>query len=465
MDTYDFVITGGTLVSYRGEEAADIGVRGERIVAIAPPGSLAGAAPADATIDAAGLHVLPGVIDSQVHFREPGKEFKEDFESGSRGAVLGGVTCVFDMPNTTPSVLTPDILRDKLALVGRHSWTDFALYVGTDGGNIDVLPELERMPGVCGVKVFMGSSTTDLVVERDADLRRVLFAGRRPVAIHAEDEERINARRHIAEEAGNVSVHHLWRDEESAIMATKRVIGHARAAGRRIHILHVTTGDEIDIIAQNKDLVTCELLPQHLTFAAPDCYATHGALVQQNPPIREAHHRAALWRGLKSGIVDVVASDHGPHTRDDKAAPYPNFSSGMPGTQTLLPLLLDAVASGKLSLAHVVDLVCAGPARIFGMSGKGRIAVGNDADFTLVDLGRKVTIENAMIASKVGWTAYDGMTVQGWPVGTIIRGDVVMRDSALIGAPRGRPVRFVETFPAEATDDAAAGTALAGAAQ
>ena len=432
------------MVSHRGIAELDILVRDGRFARIGPPGSLVREAPADSVIDARGLHVLPGVIDSHVHFREPGGERTEDFESGSRGAVLGGVTCVFDMPNTQPAVLTPDVLAAKLALVSRHAWCDFGLYVGSDGANLSDLAQMETQPGVCGIKVFMGSSTSDLVIRRQDALGAIMATGRRLIALHAEDEDRIEARRPMTEGA-DVFVHGEWRDVESAVMATRRAIAEARRHNRRIHILHVSTAEEIEIIARNRDLVTCEVLPQHLIFAAPDCYRDHGTLVQQNPPIREARHRAALRQAVRDGVVDVIGSDHGPHLLEDKAKPYPNRHSGMPGTQTLVPILLNMVAERELGLQHVVDLICAGPARVFKLACKGRIAVGGDADLTFVDLKRKVRVDNDMIASKCGWTAYHGRELTGWPVGTMLAGDMIMRDGALLGRPRGRPARFIET--------------------
>jgi len=444
IDGTDKVVTGGTVVSHRGAAESDILIRDGRFARIGAPGTLVAEVAAGNVIDARGLHVLPGVIDSHVHFREPGGERTEDFESGSRGAVLGGVTCVFDMPNTSPAVLTRKDLEAKLQKVSRHSWCDFALYVGTDGANLPDLAEMERQPGVCGVKVFMGSSTSDLVIRRQDALGGIMATGRRIVSVHAEDEDRIEARRPMTEGA-DVFIHGEWRDVESAVMATRRAIAEARRHNRRLHVLHVSTAEEIALIAANRDLVTCEVLPQHLIFAAPDCYRDHGVLVQQNPPIREARHRAALWQAVRDGVVDMIGSDHGPHLLEDKAKPYPNRHSGMPGTQTLVPLLLDMVARGELLLPHVLDLLCTGPARVFGMACKGRIGVGGDADLTFVDLGRTVRVTNDMIASKCGWTVYDGREVTGWPVGTMIRGEMVMRDGELIGTPSGRPVRFVET--------------------
>jgi dihydroorotase len=440
--SFDLLVRGGVLATPSGEVAADVGVKDGRIAAI---GSL-GRASAGEVIEAKGLHVLPGVIDTQVHFREPGSEHKEDLATGSRAAVLGGVTAVFEMPNTKPLTLTERELNDKLARAKGRMWCDHAFFVGGAAENAERLPVLERLPGCCGVKVFMGSSTGDLLVEDDATLARILANGRRRMAVHAEDEPRLRERKQIAEAAAHPRAHPEWRDEEVCLKATRRLLGLARAAGRRVHVLHVTTAEEMAFLAENRDLATVEVTPNHLTMTAPECYERLGAFAQMNPPVREARHQAALWEAIAEGTVDVVGSDHAPHTREEKAQPYPKSPSGMPGVQTTVPLLLDAVARGKLTLARFVDLLCHGPQRIYGIAGKGRLMKGYDGDLTLVDLKARRTIRHQDMGSKVGWTPFDGMTVTGWPVATVIRGRVVMRDGAVLGEPQGRPVRFQETL-------------------
>lgn len=442
--TYDLIIRGGTVVSQDGIAEADIGVRDGKTAAL---GDLSQAS-ADHEIPAVGLHVLPGVIDSQVHFREPGADHKEDLESGSRGAVLGGVTAVFEMPNTNPNTTTPAALADKLDRAAGRMWCDHAFYAGASAENADELGELERLPGCCGVKIFMGSSTGTLLIPDDDTLTRVFRSIRRRCAVHAEDEDRLLSRKHIAEEAGDPSAHPEWRDVETALNATRRVLRIARETRRRVHVLHITTAEEMDLLAQHKDFATVEVTPQHLTLAAPDCYAELGTRAQMNPPVREARHRDGLWRALQAGIVDVIGSDHAPHTLPEKQQPYPSSPSGMPGVQTLLPIMLDHVAAGRLTLLRLMDLTSAGAARIFGIAGKGRTAVGFDADYTLVDLKERREIDDAHVASKSGWTPFAGRTVTGWPKLTVIRGETVMRDGELVGAPLGRPMRFWETLDA-----------------
>jgi dihydroorotase len=435
MATFDLKLTGGTVHLPGGPAQVDIGVRDGRIVAIGAQGD------AGETIDCTGLDILPGVIDSQVHFREPGLEAKEDLESGSRAAVLGGVTAVFEMPNTKPNTDTADAVNDKLARAKDRMWCDHAFYVGATNNNAAELAELERMPGTAGVKIFMGASTGDLLVSDDANLARVLASGHRRVAIHAEDEFRMNDREG-ERVAGDPSSHPVWRDDESAIMATRRILKLAREARRRIHVLHVTTPAELELLAQHKDIATCEVTPQHLTLAAEDAYPRLGTYAQMNPPIRSAAHRDGLWHWLNQGVPDVLGSDHAPHTIEEKAKPYPASPSGMPGVQTLLPLLLDHVAKGRTTLQRVIDLTSAGPQRVFGLVGKGRIATGYDADFTIVDLKKQWTVEESWLASRCGWSPFTGDQLTGKPIGTIIRGRKVMWDGQLANAAHGRPVRF-----------------------
>ncbi|ODP39072.1 dihydroorotase [Sphingomonas turrisvirgatae] len=435
MATFDLKLTGGTVHLPSGPAQVDVGVRDGKIVQIGGTGD------AGETIDCTGLDVLPGVIDSQVHFREPGLEAKEDLESGSRAAVLGGVTAVFEMPNTKPNTDSAEAVNDKLARARDRMWCDHAFYVGATNNNAEHLAELERMPGTAGVKIFMGASTGDLLVSDDANLARVLASGHRRVAVHCEDEFRMNAREG-ERIAGDPSSHPVWRDDESAILATRRILKLAREAGRRIHVLHVTTPAELELLGQHKDIATCEVTPQHLTLAAEDAYPRLGSYAQMNPPIRSAAHRDGLWHWLNQGVPDVLGSDHAPHTIEEKAKPYPASPSGMPGVQTLLPLLLDHVAKGRTTLQRLIDLTSAGPQRVFGLVGKGRIVPGYDADFTVVDLKAQWTIEESWLASRCGWSPFTGDTLTGKPIGTIIRGRKVMWDGQLASHAHGRPVRF-----------------------
>ena len=440
-ETYDLILKGGTVVNHDGEGLRDLGIRAGRFAAI---GDLTRASAGEA-IDCRGLHLLPGVIDSHVHFREPGLTHKEDLESGSRSAVMGGVTAVFEMPNTDPTTTDAAAVADKVKRGHHRMHCDFAFYVGATRENTKELGELEMLPGVAGVKVFMGSSTGSLLIEDDEGVRAVLKAIRRRAVFHSEDEYRLRERMKLRVE-GDPRSHPVWRDATAALMCTQRLIALARQTGRRVHVLHVTSRDEIEFLAANKDVASAEATPHHLTMAAPECYERHGTYAQINPPIRDAAHREGLWHGVAQGIVDSLGSDHSPHTITEKSQAYPKAHSGITGVQTLVPIMLDHVNAGKLSLQRLVDLTSAGPARLFGIAAKGRIAVGYDADLTVVDLKRRQTISNGWVTSRAGWTPYDGVSVTGWPVGTVIRGHKVMWEGSLSAPAQGERVRFLETL-------------------
>jgi dihydroorotase len=440
-ESFDLLIRGGVIATPSGIAQGDVGVKDGKIAAI---GSLSGAS-APEIFEARGLHVLPGVIDTQVHFREPGNEQKEDLETGSRAAVLGGVTAVFEMPNTDPPTSTVEAIQDKLSRARGRMHCDHAFYVGATPQNAGVLGELEKLPGTAGVKAFLGSSTGSLLLDEEWAIKTALRSGRRRMAVHSEDEARLKERKSLAV-PGDPRSHPVVRDVETARGSTEHILRLAREAGRQLHVLHITTAEELPLIAANRDFATGETTPQHLTFSAPECYERLGTYVQMNPPIREARHREALWRAIADGVIDVIGSDHAPHTRAEKDKTYPNTPSGMPGVQTLVTILLDHVNAGRLSLERFIDLTSAGAARIFGIAGKGRIALGYDADFTIIDLKAKKKIENSWIASRCGWTPFDGMDTTGWALATIIRGQTVMRDRALVAPGLGKPIRFWSTL-------------------
>lgn len=437
-ESYDLVLKGGNVVLPDATVVTDVYVRNGLIAAIGGQGK------AERTLDCTGLTILPGVIDTQVHFREPGATEYEDLETGSRAAVLGGVTGVFEMPNTKPTTSTPEAVADKLARAKDRMWCDHAFYVGATSDNADHCGELEKLPGTAGIKVFMGSSTGNLLVSEDDMLERVFRSGRRRVAIHAEDESRLKERMDYRVE-GDPSSHPVWRDDETALRATTRALRLARKTGRRVHILHITTPQELALIAQHRDIATCEVTPQHLTLAGEEAYARLGTFAQMNPPIRSGAHRDGLWHWVSQGMPDVIGSDHAPHSLENKNKPYPASPSGMPGVQTLLPLMLDHVANNRLTLRRLVDLTSAGPQRLFGLVRKGRIAVGYDADFSIVDLKTTWTVEQSWLASKCGWSPFTGARLMGRPVGTVIRGHQVMWEGTLADKAIGQPLKFDAT--------------------
>ena len=435
---FDLLIRNGICVLPWGMEAADVGVRNGRIAAIGVPAG----ATAGEVIDATGLHVLPGLIDPHVHLRDPGDAAVETIPTGTKGAILGGLTAVFDMPNTTPSIVDAEKLAWKQGYVEQVAWCDMGLYVGGTKTNIPELADLELGKGVCAIKIFAGSSTGDLMVEDDENLEKVMRSGRRRIAYHSEDEYRLQARKGMFKSGDPYSNHMVWRDEEAAFLGTRRLMALATKTGRLAHILHVSTAEELEYLQDYRDICTVEVLVNHLTQVAPDVYDRLKGFGVMNPPIRGQRHMDASWEAIRNGTVDTVGSDHAPHPRAKKLLPWPECPAGLTGVQTLVPLMLNHVSAGRLSLPRMVDLMSAGPARVYGVVGKGRLAAGYDADFTLVDMKRQRRIEESWIVSPSGWTPFAGMDITGWPMATIIRGRAVMREDEVLGTPTGRLVRF-----------------------
>ena len=436
--SYDLLLRHATVVNHDGTGVRDIAIRNGRIAAIGQLGNEKAAE----IVDCGHLHILPGVIDTQVHFREPGLEHKEDLETGSRAAVLGGVTAVFEMPNTKPLTTTAATLADKVRRAHHRMFCDFAFYVGGTRETVDDIPALEQLEASAGIKVFMGASTGDLLVEDAASLERIIAKLSRRAAFHAEDEARLRARAHLRK-PGDPSSHPVWRDEIAALQATQSLVGLAERYKKRVHVLHLSTAEEAHWLREHKAYASVEVTPHHLTLVAPDCYQRLGTYAQMNPPVRDDRHRQALWAAVAEGTVDILGSDHAPHTREEKDHPYPESHSGMTGVQTLVPIMLDHVNAGRLSLARFVDMTSAGPQRLFELEGKGRIAVGYDADLTVVDMKRTEVIRHGWIESRAGWTPYDGLSVKGWPVGTVVRGRRVVWHGAIAGTAPGEAVRFL----------------------
>jgi dihydroorotase len=437
--SFDLLIRGGTCVLPWGQETTNIGVRNGRIMALGVPET----APAARIFEAKGLHVLPGLIDPHVHFRDPGDPAVESIPTGSKGAILGGLTAVFDMPNTAPSLVDAKMMGWKQKYVEEVSWCDMGLYVGGTKTNIPELGSLELSCGCCGIKIFAGSSTGDLMVEDDEHLEMVMRSGRRRIAFHSEDEYRLQARKPMFKAGDPYASHMEWRDEECAFLGTRRLMALARKTGRPTHILHVSTAQELDFLKDYRDICTTEMLVNHLTQVAPDCYERLGGFAVMNPPIRGARHQEAAWKAVNDGTIDTIGSDHAPHAREKKMLPWPNCASGLTGVQTLVPVMLNHVNAGRLSLSRMADLMSAGPARVYGAVAKGRMTAGYDADFTIVDMKKQRRIEESWIVSPCGWTPFAGMDITGWPAATIIRGNVVMREDEVIGEPTGKLVKFI----------------------
>ena len=391
--------------------------------------------------DAENKIVLPGIIDTQVHFREPGSTDAEDLESGSRAAVLGGVTSLFEMPNTNPPTANLVEFEKKLKAAKNRMHSNYAFYFGATPSNTDQLSQLKNVEGCCGVKLFAGSSTGNLLVDKEADIEKVISSSDRVVSIHSEDEDIIKLRKKFIRK-GDVHSHHEWRNVECAMSSTRRVVKIAERYNKKIHVLHVTTKDEVDFLAMHKKNVTFETTPQHLTLYAPDCYDKLGTYAQMNPPLRGKEHYDRLWTAIKNNIVDVLGSDHAPHLKANKDKEYPDSPSGMPGVQTIFPVMIDHVNNGKLTLNQLINLMCENPCKIFGIKNKGFIKEGFDADLTIVDMKKEVIIKDEMIASKCGWTPFNNYKVKGFPVGTIVNGILVMSDGKILVESKGKPLSF-----------------------
>ena len=440
MKRFNLVLRNGNVFLKNKFEKTDIGILGSKIDFIGNLSDSVG----EASVDLTNLNVLPGCIDSQVHFREPGLTHKEDLSCGTKGAVLGGITSIFEMPNTKPTTTSSETFQEKILIANEKAYCNFAFFIGASKESINELNELEKIPGCCGIKIFMGSSTGNLLVPDDDNIKKILSTGTKIVAVHSEDEYRLRDRKSIIEKKNaTVYDHEVWRDPETAVKSTKRLLKIANMLNRKIHILHISTAQEVPILKKYKHIATCEVTPQHLFFNSPDCYNKLGTLAQMNPPIRGIEHNKALWNALSDGVFDIVGSDHAPHTLEEKKMKYPLSPSGMVGVQTLLPIMLNFVNQKKLTIENLVKLTSTNPAKIFGAQNKGEIKVGNDADFSIVDLHKEKIIKNKWIASKSGWTPYDGIKVKGWPIFTIINGNIVMREDEILASSKGKPITFI----------------------
>jgi dihydroorotase len=439
----DLLVRGGRVVSADGVSPADVLIRQGKVAAVGPALPAAADVP---VLEARDLLVFPGLIDPQVHFREPGLTHKEDLASGSLAAIAGGVTALLEMPNTKPSTTTPELLADKVARARGRAFADFGFFLGATAANADRLGEWESAPGCCGIKAFMGSSTGDLLVPDDATLERVLRSGRTRVAVHAEDEPRLRARMAQVKPGTHVREHPVVRDVECALTATTRLLDLAERTGRRVHVLHVSTAEEIELIRRRRlgDLVTCEVTPNHLFLTAPACYEEHGTRAQMNPPVRDARHRDVLRQALVDGTITCIGSDHAPHTLLEKAKPYPDSPSGIPGVQTILALLLTAVRDGWLHFSDIVRVCCAGPAAVWGLAGKGVLRAGSDGDLVVVDPGVTGPLPLGWLRSRAGYSPYAGLRLGGWPQVTVLRGQIVYRDHCALGAV-GQPLTYSQS--------------------
>jgi dihydroorotase len=438
MEQFDIIIRQGTLINEGIRRTADIGIKDHKIVAIEDNLS----ADAKREVDANGSWVLPGIIDSQVHFREPGLTHKEDLESGSMAAALGGVTTFLEMPNTNPPTTTDLAIAEKVSLGKNRCYTNFGFFMGATAENLEELKKVGELEGCVGIKIFLGSSTGDLLLYEPEKLLDILTQTKVPIAVHSESETVLKNNIAIRDNAKSVHAHYHWRSVESAVESTKAILELCKKANRKVHVLHVTTGEEMKILKENKDYCTVEVTPQHITLHAPDIYDQIGTYAQMNPPIRELPHKDQLWEGVLDGTVDVIGSDHAPHTKEEKDKGYPKSPSGMPGVQTILPIMLNWVSAGKLSAERLVELLCHRPATLYKLSGRGFLAEGNFADITIVDPNKTYEMKDEDMASKCGWTPFNGMQMQGQPTMTIVNGKVVMENGKLTEDRAGAPVKY-----------------------
>lgn len=428
MQQYDLILQNGICVFPDRTELLDLAIKNGKIVKIDTEIN----SKSKEIIDCTNLHILPGLIDAHVHFREPGLCYKEDLYTGSLSAVHGGVTSFLEMPNTKPLTITKEALQEKVELAKQKSLSNFAFFLGATDSNLKELINAHLIPGCCGIKVFLGSSTGKLLLYNDQKLLEVLENTTLPISFHAEDEILLNQRLYIQEEATSVYDHLKWRNTNTAIQATKKIINIAKQAKRKINLLHISTKEEIDFLRDNKQYCNVEVTPQHLSLSSPTCYDELNNLAQMNPPIREKVHQDSLWNGIKDGVVDFIASDHAPHAMSEKSKKYPLSPSGIPGVQTTLSIMLDHVAKEMLSLPNLTTLLSFNPARIYQLKNKGILKTGFDADIVIVDTKKKHIINNEQIKSKCGYTPFNGKELIGKPEFTIIAGNIIVKNDQLM---------------------------------
>ena len=433
----DLIIRNGKIVTHNNERLADIAIKNGKIFKIGKLTNLK----SKKNIDARGLHVLPGAFDTQVHFREPGNTKKENLKTGSLAAVAGGITSVFDMPNNKPSITTKKLFMKKLQTAKNRMHCNYAFYFGAEKDNIKEIKKVEKVRGCCGVKVFVGSSTGTLLVSNHNDIEKIMRSTNKMISFHSENEDMLITRKKYVKKGIPLS-HQVWRNVDTALSSTRKLIRSAYRSKKKIHILHITTAEEIKLLLRNRKYVSFEVTPQHLILASPDCYKKLGTYSQMNPPIRGIRHRNVLRKTLQKGQIDIVGSDHAPHLKSEKNKIYPNSPSGMPGVQTLLPILLNEVSKKTISLKEVVKLTSFNPKKIFKIKNKGLIKVGYDADLTIVDMNKTKKVLNKDMKTKCGWTPFNGMQLKGWPVGTIINGKAVFWKNKINKSVFGIPISF-----------------------
>lgn len=428
------LISGATCVLPTGTERRNVLIEDSKVLDLDP----ASTAEVDETVRADGLHLLPGVIDDQVHFREPGLTHKEDLYTATRACAKGGVTSFLEMPNTNPTTTTCERLAEKLTLASTKCLVNYGFYIGATPQNVSELAAAKRTPGI---KIFIGSSTGDLLVDEQQALEQIFAETTLPICAHCEDESTVRANRQAIGGGSSYADHSRIRDEKAAVIAVRRAIDLAHRHNHRFHVLHVSTGAETELLRDHRGLITAEACPHHLFFNIGD-YDRLASLVQMNPSIKTAADNAALWTALRDGRLQVIATDHAPHTLEEKRQPYPKSPSGLPAVENSLALMLDSVHHGRCTLDQVVHWMCDAPARVWDIVNKGRLYPGYDADLVLVDLNKTETIRNADQQTKSGWSPWDGTTLTGWPVRTWVLGQTVFDNGRFNDSVRGSEIQF-----------------------
>ncbi|MGB0454905.1 MAG: dihydroorotase [Bacteriovoracaceae bacterium] len=389
--------------------AQDIRIQNDKIAEIGPDLEVN----QSTVIDCTEKIIIPGIIDSQVHFRDPGLTHKEDLETGSKSAAMGGVTTFCEMPNTKPSTTTKERILEKVEIANKKSVVNFHFFMGATDDNLEELKKVDEIPNCCGIKIFLGSSTGDLLVDHPEILKKIFKETTAPIAVHSENETRLKERLPIRDKATSAIDHPNWRDVETAFSSTRKIIELARECKRKIHVLHITTQEEIEFLAKNKDTCTVEVTPQHLTLSSPDCYEKLGTYAQMNPPVREKRHTDALWEGIHNGTVDIIGSDHAPHTKEEKDKGYPHSPSGMPGVQTILLVMLKHLEEDKITWPKLIELLVTNPAKKYSLDQeRGSIETGKAADLVVLDPQAGYEITDSAMQSRCGWTPFHGMTLK-----------------------------------------------------
>jgi dihydroorotase len=428
------LIRHATVMLPAGRANISVLLDGDKIAAIDPAIHTA----ADITLDAQGLYLLPGVIDDQVHFREPGLTHKEDLHTASRACAKGGVTTFLEMPNTKPSATTSELVQQKLALAAEKSLVNYGFYIGATPQNIAELKRATRTPGI---KIFIGSSTGELLVDEQDALERIFAETTLPLCAHCEDEATVRANALRLAGTTNLADHSNIRDHAAAVTATTRALALAKRHQHRFHVLHVSTAEETHLVADHHNLITAEACLHHFLFTIDD-YARLGTRVQMNPSLKTDRDAREVWQALLAGRLQVIATDHAPHTLEEKTKPYPQSPSGMPAVENSLALMLHRVNQGLCTLEQVVHWMCDAPARVWDIVGKGRIEVGYDADLVLVDLARQATILDSEQETKCRWSPWHGETLTGWPVRTWVMGHEVYRNGEFDMSRRGSEATY-----------------------